>query len=64
MQRKRLHKLNNHSPYPLRLGNVSKNVSNGYVYDFSVDYNIIDTRNIINIYRYLMKKKKRYKATE
>ena len=28
---------------------------NGYVYDFSVDYNI-DTNNIINIFKYLMKK--------
>ena len=25
-------------------------------YKFSVDYNIIDTRNIINIHKYLMKK--------
>ena len=29
---------------------------NGYVYDFSVDYNTIDNRNIINIHKYLMKK--------
>ena len=29
---------------------------NGYVYEFSVDYNIIDTSNIINIHKYLMKK--------
>ena len=29
---------------------------NGYVYDFSVDYNIIDTSNIISIHKYLMKK--------
>ena len=29
---------------------------NGYVYDFSVDYNFIDTSNIINIHKYLMKK--------
>ena len=27
-----------------------------YKYDFSVDYNIIDTSDIINIYKYLMKK--------
>ena len=26
------------------------------VYKFSVDYNIIDTSNIINIHKYLMKK--------
>ena len=27
---------------------------NGYVYEFSVDYDIIDTSNVINIHRYLM----------
>ena len=56
-------------PYPLCLGNISidftynivkkkkkkKTGLNGYVYDFSVDYNI-DTNNIINIFKYLMKK--------
>ena len=30
---------------------------NGYVYDFSVDYNIIDLIDIINILKYLMKKR-------
>ena len=30
---------------------------NGYVYEFSVDYNIIETSNIIDIHKYLMKKK-------
>ena len=29
---------------------------NGYVYDFSVDYNIIDINDIINIHKYLMEK--------
>ena len=29
---------------------------NGYFSDFSVDYNIIDTRKIINIYKYFMEK--------
>ena len=29
---------------------------NGYVYEFSVDYNIIDSSNIIDIRKYLMKK--------
>ena len=29
---------------------------NGYVYDFSVDYIIIDNINITNIHKYLMKK--------
>ena len=28
----------------------------GSVYDFSVDYSIIDTSNIIDIHKYLMKK--------
>ena len=30
--------------------------SNRYVYEFSVDYNIISTSNYINIHKYLMKK--------
>ena len=51
--------------YPLCLENISKDCSadnikksalNGYVYDFSVDYDIIDTSNIIDIHKYLMKK--------
>ena len=29
---------------------------NGNCYDFSADYNISDTSNIIDIHRYLMKK--------
>ena len=29
---------------------------NGYVYEFSVDYNVIDTSNIIDIHKYLTKK--------
>ena len=29
---------------------------NGYVYEFSVNYNIIDTSNITDIHKYLMKK--------
>ena len=50
--------------YALCLGNISKDLTannmkktgrNGYVYDFSVDYNIIDTSNIIDINKYLMK---------
>ena len=28
----------------------------GYVYEFSVDYNIVDTSNIIDIHKSLMKK--------
>ena len=44
--------------YPLCLGNISKDVSVdnmkkiGYVYDFSVDYNINDTGNTIGIHKY------------
>ena len=51
--------------YSLRLGNISKDFTsinmkkktglNGYVYEFNVDYNIIDTSKIININKYLMK---------
>ena len=50
---------------PLCLGNVSKDRSiddmkktgfNGYVYDFSVDYNITDADDIKDIQKYLMKK--------
>ena len=48
-----------------RLGKISKDFSvdymrktrlNGYVYDFSVNYNTIDISNIIDIHKYLMKK--------
>ena len=52
--------------YSLCLGNISKDFTsiikwihlelNGYVYKYSVDYNIIDTSNAININKYLMKK--------
>ena len=50
---------------PLCLGNVSKEWSidnmkktgfNGYVYDFSVDYNVTDVGDIKDIHKYLMKK--------
>ena len=52
-------------PYALCLGNISKDFTvnnmketelNGYVYNFSVDYIIIDNINITNIHKYLMKK--------
>ena len=51
--------------YPLCLRNFSKdflvdNIKkaglNEYIYDISVDYNIADTRNIINIHKCLLKK--------
>ena len=47
------------------LGNISKDYSvdnmkttrlNGYVYDFSVDYDSIAVDDILNIHKYLMKK--------
>ena len=52
-------------PNNLCLGNVSKNFSasdmkktgfNGYIYDFSVDYNSIGVSDIQDIHKYLMKK--------
>ena len=52
--------------YPLCLQNISKDFTannlkkktglNGYVNEFSVDYNVIDTSNIIDIHKYLTKK--------
>ena len=51
--------------YSLCLGNISKDWSqdnmkntgfNGYIYDFTTDYNAIATSDIIDIYKYLMKK--------
>ena len=52
-------------PTPLCLGNISKDWSadnmkktgfNGYVYDFSVDYDATDVDDIKDIHKYLMKK--------
>ena len=51
--------------YPLCLGNISKdwlvdNMKkrgfNGYIYDFSVDYDAISVFDILDIHKYLMKK--------
>ena len=51
---------------PLCLGNISKDWStdnmkrtgfNGYVYDFSEDDDAADVDDIVDIYKYLMKKK-------
>ena len=59
-------KINNFVPYPLCLGGLSKDFSpsnthrtglGGYVYDFSVDYWAIAADKILDIYKYLMKKK-------
>ena len=50
----------------LCLGNISKGLSadnikktrfNGYVYDFSADYDATDVDDILNIHKYLMRKK-------
>ena len=50
---------------PLCLGNISKDLTvdnlkktglNGYVYDFSVDYDAIAVDDILDIHKYLMKK--------
>ena len=49
---------------PLCLGNNSKDWSlnmkktgfNGYVYEFSVDYDATDVDDIVDIHKYLMKK--------
>ena len=50
---------------PLCLGKVSKYFSldnmkktglNGYVYDFSVDYDVITVDDILDIHKYLMEK--------
>ena len=59
--------------YPMFLGNNSKEFTansmkkkaglNGYLYEFFVDYNIIDTSNIINVINYLMKKLEMYDST-
>ena len=52
-------------PNNLCLGNVLKDFSacnmnktgfNGYIYDFSVDYNSTDVNDIKNIHKYLIKK--------
>ena len=52
-------------PNSLCLGNISKDFSvdvmkktglNGYVYNFSVDYNAIAVDDILDIHKYLMKK--------
>ena len=51
--------------YSLCLGNISKDWSqdnmkitgfNGYIYDFSTDYNAIAVSDILDIQKYLMKK--------
>ena len=55
------------SAYSLCLGNISENWTNdntkktrfnGYIYDFSTDYNVIAVSDILDIHKYLMKKNK------
>ena len=52
-------------PYPLYLGNISKDFSvdnmkktglYGEVYEFSIDYDAIANDKILDIHKYLMKK--------
>ena len=52
-------------PYPLCLGNISKDFSplnttnsglHGYIYDFSVNYGAIANDKILDIHKYLMEK--------
>ena len=59
------HNNNVNFPTEFCLGSVFNGVSttesievslNGNVYDFSVDYNYIDTSDIVNIHKYLMTK--------
>ena len=59
--------------YPLCLGNISKDWSvdnvkktglNGHVYDFSVYYNVIAVADILDIHKYLLKKKDSMKCLD
>ena len=52
-------------PYSLCLGNISKDWTNdnmkktgfnGFIYDFSTNYNAITTSDILDIHKYLTKK--------
>ena len=46
------------SKYFKRFKSYKKTGLVGYVYEFSIDYNIFDTSNIIDIHKYLVKKKR------
>ena len=48
--------LGNISKYGKRTNNMKKTWLNGYAYEFCVDYNIIDTSNIIDTNKSIMKK--------
>ena len=52
--------------YPLFLDKISKDFTinnimktglNGYVYDFPVDYNTIDVSDIVEVHKYILKKR-------
>ena len=43
-------------PKDFSASNMKKTEFNGYIYDFSVDYNAIDVDTIKDIHKYLMKK--------
>ena len=54
------------NPYELCLGNISEDWSvdnmkktslKGFLYDFSVDYDVIEVSDILNIHKYLIEKK-------
>ena len=36
--------------------NMKKTGSHGYIYDFSVDYDVISVEDVLDIHKYLMKK--------
>ena len=36
---------------------MKKTEFNGYIFDFSVDYNVADVDDIVDIHKYLMKKR-------
>ena len=44
--------------------NMKKTGFNGYIYDFSVDYNSVDVNQKKDIQKYLMKKTKWYKKVQ
>ena len=52
--------------YPLFLDKISKDFTvnnitktglNGYVYDFPIDYNTIDVSDIVEVHKYILKKR-------
>ena len=39
------------------VNNITKTGLNGYVYDFPVDYNTIDVSDIVEVHKYILKKR-------